>query len=172
MPYTTAQALFDPFLPKARRYYYFKSIDLARLDDEVMNALIATAKDRPAPSVLLVIWHYGGAMQQVKPDETAFRSRHTPYLFSVDAIWDDPSQTEEVIAWSRAQVAAMQPYSSGGLYINFAGFGEEGEDLVRASYGDNYARLAHLKEQYDPMNLFRMNQNVRPTRPSTAMSGG
>ncbi len=162
MPYTTAQTLFDPFLPKAQRYYYFKSTDLACLDDEVINALIACGKERPAPSVLLAIWHYGGAMQRVGPNETAFRSRQTPFLFSVDAIWDDPAQNEQIIAWSRAQVTAMRPYSSGGLYVNFSGFGEEGEALVRAIYGENYDRLAQLKQQYDPTNLFRMNQNIQP----------
>jgi FAD/FMN-containing dehydrogenase len=163
MPYTTAQTLFDPFLPKAQRYYYFKSTDLARLDDEVIDALIACGKDRPAPSVLLAIWHYGGAMRRVGENESAFGSRRTPYLFSVDAIWDDPAQTESIIAWSREQITAMKPYSSGGLYVNFSGFGEEGEQLVRAIYGQNYERLARLKQQYDPTNLFHLNQNIRPT---------
>lgn len=172
MPYVAAQGMFDPFLPKAQRYYYFKSIDLARLDDKVMNALIACAHDRPVSSVLLAIWHYGGAMQQVRPEESAFRSRHTPYLFSVDAIWDDPADTERVIAWSRAQVAAMRPYSSGGLYVNFSGFGEEGEALVRAAYGENYDRLARLKQQVDPTNLFHMNQNIRPAGAPTAIAAG
>jgi FAD/FMN-containing dehydrogenase len=171
MPYTTAQTLFDPFLPKAQRYYYFKSTDLAHLDDEVIDALIACAKERPAPSILLAIWHYGGAMRRVGPQDTAFGSRRAPYLFSVDAIWDDPTQTEEIIAWSRAQIAAFKPYSSGGLYVNFSGFGEEGEQLVRAIYGENYERLARLKQQYDPTNLFRMNQNIHPAAADARTNG-
>lgn len=170
MPYRAAQAMFDPFLPKGQRYYYFKSSDLARLDAEVIDALIACAQQRPVSSVLLAIWHYGGAVQRVDPEATPFRSRHTPYLFSVDAIWDDPSQSEEIIAWSRAQLAAMRGYAAGGLYVNFSGFGEEGEDLVRAAYGENYARLSLLKEQYDPLNLFHLNQNIRPAATSTKMA--
>ena len=162
MPYATAQTLFDPFLPKGQRYYYFKSTDLARLDDRVIDVAIACAHDRPVPSILLAIWHYGGAMRRVSEGGSAFGSRDTPFLFSVDAIWDDPADSERVIAWSRAQVAAMKPYSSGGLYVNFSGFGEEGEALVRAAYGANYARLAAIKQQYDPANLFHMNQNIRP----------
>ncbi len=162
MPYATAQTLFDPFLPKGQRYYYFKSTDLARLDDEVIGTAIACAHDRPVPSILLAIWHYGGAMRRVGEGATAFGSRDTPFLFSVDAIWDDPADSERVIAWARDQVAVMKPYSSGGLYVNFSGFGEEGEALVRAAYGVNYARLAALKHQYDPGNLFHMNQNIRP----------
>ena len=56
----------------------------------------------------------------------------------------------------------MHRYSDGGLYLNFAGFGEEKEALVRAGYGANYERLAALKAKYDPTNLFRMNQNITP----------
>jgi FAD/FMN-containing dehydrogenase len=163
MAYATAQTLFDPFLPKAKRFYYFKSTDLARLDDKVIAALIACAKTRPAPSILLAIWHYGGAMRKVKPDQSAFGSRRTPYLFSVDAIWDDRARSESIIAWSRDQITAMKPYSSGSLYVNFSGFGEEGEQLVRAIYGENYERLARLKQRCDPTNLFHLNQNIRPS---------
>ena len=95
-------------------------------------------------------------------NQSAFGSRRTPYLFSVDAIWDDPAQTEQIIAWSRGQITAMKPHSSGGLYVNFSGFGEEGDELVRAIYGENYGRLARLKQRYDPNNFFRLNQNIRP----------
>jgi FAD/FMN-containing dehydrogenase len=163
MPYRTAQMLFNPFVPKRERCYYFKSTDLASLDDRTVDAIIACAHDRPVPSVLLAVWHYGGAMQRVGVRDTAFGSRHTPFLLSVDAIWDNPQDTERVISWSRKAVAAMQHYSSGGMYVNFAGFGEEGEKQVRSAYGANYERLVALKNKYDPTNLFRMNQNIKPT---------
>jgi FAD/FMN-containing dehydrogenase len=166
MPYRVAQSLFDPFLPKQDRYYYFKSSDLARLDNEVIDALVAMGHDRPAPSVLLAIWHYSGALRRVGEQETAFGSRNTPYLFSVDSIWDDELDSERIIAWSRDQIAAMQPYSSGGMYVNFPGFGEGGEAQVRSAYGANYERLAEIKRKYDPDNLFQMNQNIKPAEPS------
>ena len=102
-------------------------------------------------------------MRRVGAQETAFGSRHALFLFSVDAIWDKPQDSERVIAWSRKTVASMQPYSSGGMYVNFPGFGEEGEEQVRAAYGANYQRLADLKKNYDPGNLFRLNQNIKPT---------
>jgi FAD/FMN-containing dehydrogenase len=162
MPYRMAQTLFDPFLPKQERYYYFKSIDLASLDDPVAEAIIAHAHERPVPSVLLALWHYGGAMRRVGIQDTAFAGRQAPYLFSVDAIWDDPRDAERVIAWARKAVASMQQYSSGGTYVNFAGFGEEGEKQVRSAYGPNYERLVALKNRYDATNLFRMNQNIQP----------
>jgi FAD/FMN-containing dehydrogenase len=162
MSYCTAQALFDPFLPKGQRYYYFKSTDLAGVDGDVIDALIGCANDRPVPSILIALWHYGGAMRRVGEHATAFGSRDTPFLFSVDSIWDEVAESETMIRWSRAQVAAMRPYSAGGLYVNFSGFGEEGEALVRAAYGANYDRLSILKRQFDPTNLFHMNQNILP----------
>jgi FAD/FMN-containing dehydrogenase len=162
MPYRTAQSLFDPFLPKGDRYYYFKSSDLANFDDEVVDAVVAMGYDRPVLSVLLAIWHYGGALRRVGEQETAFGSRNTPYLFSVDSIWDDLLDSERIIAWSREQIAALQPYSSGGMYVNFPGFGEGGEAQVRSAYGVNYERLVEIKTKYDPGNLFQMNQNIKP----------
>ncbi len=172
MPFTAAQGMFDFFFPKGERYYYFKSTELTHLDDTVINALIVSTASRPEPAILIGLWHYGGAIRSVAPDATAFRGRQTPYLLSIDSVWDDPTQSDAIIAWSRAQIAAMQPYSTGGLYVNFAGLGEEGEALVRAAYGENYARLARLKHQYDPTNLFRMNQNIQPASTPTAMAAG
>ena len=81
---------------------------------------------------------------------------------SFDTTWTNPADTERNIAWTRSAWADMRRFGSGGLYLNFAGFGEEKEALVRAGYGANYERLAALKAKYDPTNLFRMNQNIRP----------
>ena len=86
-----------------------------------------------------------------------------PFLLSLDATWRDPADAEENIAWTRAAWDEMRAFSStGGVYLNFPGLGEEREALVRAAYGDNYARLAELKRRYDPGNLFSLNQNVPP----------
>jgi FAD/FMN-containing dehydrogenase len=162
LPWTVMQGAFDPFFPKGKRRYYFKSRYLKNLDDDTIDALLPRAINPPVPSVLIGLWHYGGAMQRVENTETAFMGRDAPYLFSVDAIWDDPSMSDEVLAYSRAYLAEMEPYSPGGLYVNFAGFGEEGQKLVRSAYGENYARPSQIKQQYDPNNLFRMNQNIVP----------
>jgi FAD/FMN-containing dehydrogenase len=162
MPWTTLQQAFDQFFPKGERLYYFKSRYLKSLDDETINALIPSGANPPSPSVLIVIWHNGGAMRRVDTDKTAFMGRDATYLFSVDAIWDDPDETEEVLAYSRAYLAEMEPYSTGGLYVNFPGLGEEGEQLVKDAYGAHYHRLVALKTRYDPANLFRLNQNIKP----------
>lgn len=161
-PWTTLQQGFDSFFPAGQRQYYFKSRYLKNLDDETINALIPRGANPPSPAILVVIWHNGGAMRRVDPEKTAFMGRDATYLFSVDAIWDDPSETEAVLAYSRAYLAEMEPYSTGGLYVNFPGLGEEGEQLVRDVYGAHYNRLVALKTQYDPTNLFRLNQNIKP----------
>lgn len=162
-PYTAVQSSFDPFFPKGQRQYYFKSRYLKSLDDATIAALLPRALNPPDPSVLIAIWHYGGAMQRVDGAETAFMGRDAPFLLSVDAIWDDPSMNDEVVAYSRAYLEEMEPFSPGGLYVNFAGLGEEGESLVKDAYGSNYARLVALKNKYDPTNLFHLNQNIKPT---------
>jgi hypothetical protein len=105
-----------------------------------------------------VLWYYGGAVQRVGAQDTAFASRNTPCMFSVDGVWDDPQDSERCIAWVRDVVASLQPYSSGGLYANFSGDQERAQTL----YGPNHQRLAEIKSKYDPSNLFQLNQNVKP----------
>lgn len=162
LPWTTVQQSFDPFFPSGVRQYYFKSRYLKTLDDATIDAIIPRGANPPSPAVLIVIWHMGGAMRRVDADSTAFMGRDATYLFSVDAIWDDPAESDEVLAYSRNYLAEMEPYSADGLYVNFPGFGEEGEQLVKAIYGEHYKRLADLKNKYDPDNLFHLNQNIKP----------
>ena len=162
MPYTTLQAAFDPFFPRGWLYYW-KSRYLDRLDAEAVDAILRYAAERPSSDSLMALWHLGGgAASQVPAEATAFGSRKAPYMLSFDTTWTDPSETERNIAWTRSAWAAMARFGTGGVYLNFAGFGEEKEALVRAGYGTNYERLEALKTEYDPGNLFRMNQNIRP----------
>jgi FAD/FMN-containing dehydrogenase len=162
-PWTLVQSAFDPFFPKGMRRYHFKSRYLRNLDKATIDALLPRGINPPTPPILVALWHLGGAVKRVDPAATAYVGRPWPYLFSVDCIWDDPALTEDVLAYSRDYLAEMDPYSPGGLYINFAGLGEEGEDLVKDAYGDNYKRLVTLKNKYDPTNLFRLNQNIKPS---------
>ena len=162
MPYAVLQTAFDPFFPKGWLYYW-KSLSMDRLDEEAIAAVIGYAADRPSSDTLMGLWHLeGGAASRVDTAATAFATRSAPYLLSFDTTWTDPAGTERNIAWTRSAWADMRRFGSGGIYLNFAGFGEEKEDLVRAGYGANYDRLVELKTRYDPGNLFRMNQNIRP----------
>ncbi len=161
-PFAAVQGMFDWAFPKHERNYYFKSTDLRSLDDEVIKAIVSKGKERPVPSMLVAIWHYGGKMNRVPAEDTAFGSRDTSFLLSVDSVWDDPADTEEVIAWSRNVLKEMKPYSGAGMYPNFPGFGEEGNELVKSAYGKNYERLSKIKAKYDPDNFFSVNMNIKP----------
>jgi FAD/FMN-containing dehydrogenase len=162
MPYATLQGAFDPFFPKGWLYYW-KSLYLNDLDGPTMEAVVRHATDRPTPNSLMALWHLGGgAASRVGAEATAFGSRSAPYLLSFDTTWTDSADSERCIGWTRSAWADMRRFGPGGLYLNFAGFGEEKEALVRAAYGTNYERLAQIKAKYDPTNLFRMNQNIRP----------
>lgn len=162
VPWTAVQSAFDPFFPKKVQLYYFKSRYLNNLNEATIDTIIPPASNPPAPMVLIAIWHYGGAMSRISDEATAFTGRNAPLLFSVDAIWDDPKDTEKVVTYSRNFLKALEPYSTGGMYVNFAGLGEEGEALVKSAYGANYEKLAALKHKYDPTNLFHLNQNIKP----------
>jgi FAD/FMN-containing dehydrogenase len=87
-----------------------------------------------------------------------------PYLLELDSTWPDPRDSQRNIAWTRQTWSESQRYSTGGLYLNFPGLGEEGERLVRSAVGSaNFERLVKVKNRYDPTNLFRMNLNIVPT---------
>jgi FAD/FMN-containing dehydrogenase len=83
-------------------------------------------------------------------------------MVAFESTWTDPADNEANVAWAREAWASMRRFAASGIYLNFPGFGEEKEELLRAAYGPNYARLQALKTQYDPANLFRMNLNIPP----------
>ena len=102
-------------------------------------------------------------MNRVDPSKTALGVRKAPYLCSFDTSWTDADDDLHAIAWTREAWAELQDYSSGAAYLNFQDQGEESETLLRASYSAaNYERLVAIKTKYDPINLFHMNQNIRP----------
>ena len=158
--YTHVQSGFDGFFPKGSLYYW-KSLYVTELSDELIEALAMLAGERPSPRTTMDIWDLSGAMQRVPADATAFGKRDAPYMVAVESSWDDPAMTDRNIAWTRDAIASLQRFGAGGSYLNFPGFGEEREALLRGAYGANYDRLIALKEQYDPTNLFRMNLNLR-----------
>src|SRR5215207_2142036 len=161
-PYTAAQSDFDAFFPEGMLYYW-KSLYLDRLDDETIDAMVVHAEDRPSPRTPLVVRHLGGAISRVPEDATAYGNRTALFNLSIDSTWEDQIQSERNIAWTREVWTKMRRFSDGGVYLNFAGFLEEGEKLLREAHGENYGRLVELKNKYDPTNLFRLNHNIKPT---------
>lgn len=162
MPYATIQTLYDGLFPKGRDRCYWKSTYLKTLDDQVIAEALDALKQRPSEMTFASIWKFGGAVQRVAPDATAFGDRSMPFMFSLDAIWSDAADDAANIGWVRATWAGMQRHSNGRLYLNFPGLGE-GEGLVREALGaETYRKLQAVKRKHDPENLFRMNQNILP----------
>jgi len=163
IPYVDLQTAFDPLFVKGERQNYWKSLYLDSLDDDTIERVVRRARNRPDPWSLIALWHLGGAMNRVAADDTALGERSANYLYSLDSSWTDPADNDMAIAWTREAWAEMKPFSRGGSYLNFPGQGEEGEAMLRASYGSkNYDRLVQLKNRYDPDNRFRLNQNIAP----------
>lgn len=160
-PYTTHQGMFDASVPHGLRYYW-KSDYLGELSDAAIDTLIAHAWRAPSPKSYTIMFHLGGAMRRVGAAETAFEDRRARHALNINAVWSYPHSSGQHIAWARRFWEAMHPYATGGVYVNF--LDDEGEERVKAAYGEaKYTQLVALKKAYDPANLFRLNQNIRPT---------
>jgi FAD/FMN-containing dehydrogenase len=162
--YLDVQQAFDPFfLEKAERLHFWKSLYLDSLEDECIDRILARGADRPNPWTLITTRLMGGASARVPLDAAALGGRQSPYMLSIDTGWTEKSQSGQAIAWTREFWEEMRADGAGSAYLNFVGAGEDSEDMMRASYGDeNYRRLVEIKTRYDPTNLFRLNQNIRP----------
>ncbi|MBA5776020.1 FAD-binding oxidoreductase [Stappia sp. F7233] len=158
-PFAGWQQAFDPLLaPGARNYW--KSHDFAELSDAAVNVLIDAIDKLPGPECEIFVGHVGGAAGRVAADATAFPQRSSHFVMNVHARWQDASMDKACIGWARGIFEAARPHAIGTAYINF--MPEDETDRVETAYGDNYRRLAEIKRLYDPQNLFRMNQNIRP----------
>jgi len=162
MPYTEAQAILDEDYPEGW-HYYWKSQNVDGLPDEALERLVEHAEAAPSEHSTIDVWYQGGAMARVGAAETAFGDRSSPILLGIEANWEDQRDDEANISWVRGCVADMRRFSSGGMYLNFPGFFEEGDNLMHDAFGANYERLAEIKNKYDPTNVFRLNQNIKPT---------
>lgn len=161
--YCELQQMFDTLIPFGQHRCYWKSHYLKGLDDGLIDLLVEGSANPPSLNTLTSIWNFGGATARVAAADTAFGDRSMPYMFSIDSIWTTPQDDAANIAWTRAFWARLKPWSDQGrIYLNFAGHGEDGEKLVRRSFGPNYESLAAIKRKYDPDNLFRFNQNIPP----------
>jgi FAD/FMN-containing dehydrogenase len=159
--YVDIQSAFDPFFPDTQRYYW-KSLFTDALSDEMINVLIDIAAASPTPQSLQVLRALGGAMSRVPEAASAYGNRGALYNLSIDTTWLDPREDERLIAWTREAWSRMYDLTGGGVYLNFAGLGEDNETLARSGYGQNYERLQEIKRRYDPANLFRGNINIAP----------
>ena len=130
--------------------------------DEAVDVIHAHALRTPTPAPaqsFIVPW--GGAVARVGEDQTPLTQRDATWVVHPFALWADPAADDAVIGWARGFRDAVRPFASGGTYLNF--IGDEGEDRVRAAFGEQkYRRLTAIKARYDPANVFRGNQNIKP----------
>ena len=159
MPYTMMQSLLDPLWQKGIGAY-FKATNLAHLDDELIDTLCELHLDAPGPQCEIHVHQMGGAVARVGEGDTAFSERSMPFVLNAVTGWHDSADAGSHTEWARAVIASARSSSTGRAYVNFLGDG----DAARSSYGEEtYRRLVALKDEYDPTNLFRLNQNIRPT---------
>ncbi len=161
VPYTDFQRAFDGDYPDGMRYYW-KSLYLESLSDDVIDRLIEWGNVAPSTLSTVDVWTLGGAITDVGLDESAFPSREAPYLLAVEANWEDPEQDETNVAWARDCLEDMQQFSDGSVYLNFPGFYENRDEMLETTFDDAYERLVEVKTAYDPENRFRLSQNIEP----------
>jgi FAD/FMN-containing dehydrogenase len=159
VPYTAWQQVFDPLLvPPARNYW--KSHNFNQLSDAAIDVVIAYASKLPSEQSEIFLGLIGGAANTHATEETAYPHRHALYAMNVHTRWMDPAEDATCLAWAREFFNAAAPHAAGGVYINF--LNEDEVDRIAEAYGPNYRRLKEIKAKYDPDNLFRSNQNIRP----------
>lgn len=168
MPFPALQALFDPLLPKGLQWYW-KGSFVKELPDEAIDVHLAHAQETPSELSLVHLYPIDGAVHRVAPDQTAWCCRDATWSMVIAGIDPDPQKAPELVRWGRDYWQALTPFTSGGAYVNFL-MDDEGEARVKATYGENYDRLAGIKAKYDPANLFRVNQNIPPAEGRGAAS--
>ncbi|MCC6603173.1 MAG: FAD-binding oxidoreductase [Anaerolineae bacterium] len=161
VPYLAAQQFFDEDYPTGMRYYW-KSLNLLRLDDEAIERIINHAYRQPSQHSTTDLWHIGGRLKRFNGEHGAFYGRHAAYVLNPEANWEHAGDDAANMSWVRTFIDDMADFSDGSRYLNFPGFQEEGDAMMQAAFGTHYQRLAALKQKYDPTNLFRLNQNIKP----------
>jgi hypothetical protein len=160
MPFTAMQALFDPFFPTGLQWYW-KGDFVNELSDAAIDIHIVQAAKAPSELSLMHLYPIDGAVRRVGKTATPWTARDARWSMVIAAIDANPQQAGPLTRWGRDYWEAIHKFNPGGAYVNFM-MDDEGDARVRASYGDNYPRLAALKAKFDPANLFHVNQNIRP----------
>lgn len=157
--YTVHQQSSDELYQEGHRNYW-KSHFFDDLSDEAIDTIVEHAGSLPTPFTTVFFEWMGGAIARVDSDATAFPHRDASVSFTIAPKWTDPAHDDELIGWAREFFDATAPYASDDVYVNYLS-GDE-QDRTRAAYGDHYERLVALKNEWDPENLFSVNQNIAP----------
>ena len=159
MPFPMLQGMFDGLYPTGL-HWYWKADFFKELTDEAIEKHVEHAGRLPTPLSSMHLYPVNGAVNRVGMSDTAFSHRDAVWSQVIVGVDPDAANCGKITEWAKAYYEAVHPFGSGGAYLNF--MMDEGEDRIRASYRDNYDRLAAIKARYDPDNFFRVNQNIRP----------
>jgi len=159
MPLPAVNSLFDPLYPAGLQWYW-RADFVKELSDEAIERHAEHGAALPTMHSTMHLYAVDGAAHRVGKNETAFSYRDANWAEVIVGVDPDPANGDRITEWCKGYFDALHPYSAGGAYVNF--MMDEGQERVQASFRDNYARLALIKSKYDPTNLFRVNQNIRP----------
>ncbi|MEJ8858599.1 FAD-binding oxidoreductase [Variovorax robiniae] len=165
MPFPVLNTAFDGLYPPGHQWYW-RADFVNELSDAAIAEHVRFGAQMPTGQSTMHLYPIDGAVHRVKSSDTAFAYRNARWAEVVVGVSPDPADASKITAWTKAYWDALHPYSAGGAYVNM--MMDEGEDRIRASYRDNYSRLAQIKRRYDPDNLFRVNQNIRPAQEAVA----
>ena len=159
MPLPAANSLFDPLYPPGLQWYW-RADFVNTLSDEAIERHARHGSALPTVHSTMHLYPIDGAAHRVGKKDTAFSYRDANWAEVIVGVDPDPANGEVITTWCKDYFDALHPYSAGGAYVNF--MMDEGQERVQASFRDNYDRLSAIKSKYDPTNLFRVNQNIRP----------
>jgi FAD/FMN-containing dehydrogenase len=167
MPMPVLNSLFDALMPPGLNWYW-KADFVNEINDEAIAIHLKYAYEMPTMLSTMHLYPVNGAAARPGKNETAWNYRGTTWAMVIGGIDGDPANNDKISKWAKDYWQDLHPYSAGGAYVNF--MMEEGEDRVKATYGDNYEKLAAIKAKYDPDNLFRVNQNIKPKATEETMT--
>jgi FAD/FMN-containing dehydrogenase len=159
IPFPVLQGMFDALNPPGLQWYW-RADFFNRYDDKAIDLHVEYGSQLPTMYSTMHIHPINGAAGRVGPQDTAWGYRQANFAQVIVGVDPDPRNNGRMIEWAKDYWLALHPYSAGGGYVNFSM--DEGEERVKAAYGDNYPRLAQIKAKYDPHNLFHVNQNIKP----------
>jgi FAD/FMN-containing dehydrogenase len=160
MPFPMLQGMFDGLYPPGLQWYW-KADFVKELSDEAIALHVKHGSELPSLHSTMHLYPVNGAARRIKGADTPWNYRDANWSEVIVGVDPDPANKNRIIDWSRNYWDALHPYGAGGAYVNFM-MDDEGSERIRATYGDNYGRLAKIKAKYDPHNFFRVNQNIRP----------
>jgi FAD/FMN-containing dehydrogenase len=161
MPLPALQSAFDPIFPPGDQWYW-RGDFVKEIPDEAIERHLEFAQAMPTWKSTMHLYPVDGAAHRVGPADTPWAARDANWAQVMVGVDPDPANAEAIRSWALDYSDALHPYASRGAYLNF--IMDEGQERVQATYGENYARLARIKAEYDPANLFHVNQNIRPRK--------